>query len=299
MREHLCGQTVCMSLFVAPYPLSNGGWGWGDLLQSWRNGVSFTVLLSSPFVFIFIHQSLLLCPLLLSFSSVLLPFFFFLLFCVFICPFTFQFFTFSFLVCPLLIFPLISHYPRRVISTLICPLVFIIYSLFLSSLLLSLCLLFNPWFSSSWGCPLLFFALFIHVEFSFFQCSLLIHFPLILLLRPLLPSSYFYFLPSSPLFHLALIFLFTHALYISPLFFFLPLLSLFFSLLSSIVLSSPLLSSGWAIVFVIHFDSDINESTVHLTTDISGNSSAFFVIAHTDSHTCIHIWNNTLNWPLT
>lgn len=232
---------LCMSLFVAPYPLSNGGWGWGDLLQSWRNGVSFTVLLSSPFVFIFIHQSLLLCPLLLSFSSVLLPFFFFLLFCVFICPFTFQFFTFSFLVCPLLIFPLISHYPRRVISTLICPLVFIIYSLFLSSLLLSLCLLFNPWFSSSWGCPLLFFALFIHVEFSFFQCSLLIHFPLILLLRPLLPSSYFYFLPSSPLFHLALIFLFTHALYISPLFFFF-YLCYHFSFLSSPLLSSPLLS---------------------------------------------------------
>lgn len=236
--------------------------------------------LSSSFIIFFCSSSFLL----------------FLLFCVFICPFTFQFFTFSFLVCPLLIFPLISHYPRRVISTLNCPLVFIIYSLFLSSLLLSLCLLFNPWFSSSWGCPLLFFALFIHVEFSFFN-ALLFHFPLILLLRPLLPSSYFYFLPPSPLFHLALIFLFTHALYISPLFFF--YLCYHFSFLSSLLLSSPLLSSGWAIVFVIHFDSDINESAVHLTTDISGNSSAFFVISHTDSHTCIHIWNNTLNWPLT
>lgn len=193
MREHLCGQTVCVcvspsiclsvslydvhtilvhtvmlifswgsslsvyltfncvsvglckSLFVAPYPLSSGGWGWGGVGWSAAELKEWSQLHCSPlFSFcLYFHppvsSSLSLSFIIFFCSSSFLLFFYYFAFLFTSSLFPFLFVLFWFFLSSVFFSHLWPHYPLHVISTLICPLVFIIYSLFLSSLLLSLC----------------------------------------------------------------------------------------------------------------------------------------------------------------
>lgn len=101
---------LCMSLFVAPYPLSNGGWGWGGVICCRAEGMESASLFSSL--------------LLLSLFSSTSLFFFVLFFHHFLLFFFLSSFFYSF----------VFSFVHLLFSSSLFPFLFVLFWFFLSSL---------------------------------------------------------------------------------------------------------------------------------------------------------------------